>query len=193
MKKILLTCALALGISACSSAPSHIIISPEVSQLSSNLPSLSGQSLSGKSLALTVEDFRANHHLVQILKEGKAATLINGQSQLTELIKTSLLKSFKQQGINLNSASQNQLKVTIQTALINVEQTLFNYTTKSNIELIAELNNGNGTITKNYRVNGSSKGPLKPDLAVLGRDFNQQLGKALTRLLTDPELLSEVK
>lgn len=187
-KHILISTLLSLGITACSQTPSHIIVAPDIT-----IPSATTTKLTNKAIHLLMHDLRANQHLVQIMQEGKAATLINDHEQLSDVIKTALTQGFKQQGAIFNPDADNSVFVNIEKALINVEQTMFNYKTNSEIELKVTIRNFGAPFDKTYRVTGSSNGPLTPDLAVLGRDFNQQLGKIMTRILTDQELHNRFK
>ncbi|MGJ8694096.1 MAG: YajG family lipoprotein [Thalassotalea sp.] len=179
---------LALTLSGCSNTPSHLIVSPELNTNIAAVP----QYLN-KNINLSVQDVRANSHFVQILSAGEAATLINGHSDLAAVVQAGLSTALAKQGLSTNSMSSNQLQVNIEKALINVNQSLLNYETDSEITLSAVLANGQETLTKNFRVKGQSNGPFSPDLAVLGRDFNQQLTKAMNQLINDPDIQRLVK
>ena len=148
---------------------------------------------SNKNINLTVHDLRTSPHIVQIMQKDKAATLVNSQIDLTNVIKTSLVEQYTKQGLTFNSQSINQLEISLVSAVINVEQTILKYTTKTQIELAVTMRNGEQILTKNFRQAGSSHGPLSPDLAVLARDFNQQLTTALSKLVNDAEIQNLVK
>ena len=55
------------------------------------------------------------------------------------------------------------------------------------------INNGSGTLTKSFKITGKSNGPLKADIAVLERDFNQQLAKLLTQIVQNQEIQKFIK
>lgn len=185
--KLITSFLLTLVLFACSSTPSNIIVSPDLMGLSSNIK------YSNKTINLSVQDLRNSQHIVQILQKDKAAELINSQESLTGVIQTTLSKQLAKQGLMMNSSSSNQLDVNLVKAVITVNQTIFKYDTDTEITLSVQLANGEHTLTKNYRRTGKSNGPLSPDLAVLGRDFNQQLTKALNQLVNDPEIQALVK
>ena len=188
MKTKLIACfCLSLSMLACSTTPSNIIVSPDIMGLSSKI------NYANKLINLSVQDLRNSAHVVQILQKDKAAVLVNSQSELNEIIQTTLSRQFAMQGLMMNDGASNQFDVSIVKALITVNQTIFKYDTETEITLSVQLANGENTLTKNYRRTGKSNGPLSPDLAVLGRDFNQQLTKALNQIVNDPEIQALVK
>jgi len=175
-----------LMLSGCSSAPSHLIIAPEIivqSVIQHN----------DKKSTLNVVDMRTANHIIQILREGKAATIFSAQERLEDIIKNSLSKNWKQQGLTLQSNAVNSINVTIEKALISVAQQTMSYQVKTEIVLKVAVNNSIQTLTSTFKNNGSSKGPFKADLAVLERNFNQRLANLLQQILVNEKVNSFLK
>ena len=187
LSHVLLSCSLSLAMFSCSNDPSYIVVSPDPITTPTN------HKYVNKQINITVQDLRTNAHIVQIIQKDKAAVLINSQALLSDIITTSLTEQYRKQGLTFNSQATNQLEISLTKSMINVDQTTFAYQTNTEITLTAKLANGAQTLTKNLKINGKSNGPLSPDLAVLGRDFNQQLAKIIEQLINDPELSNMVK
>ena len=171
---------------SCSVLPTHVVVAPE-------LLSLNNANYQNKQATFTVNDLRVAKHVIQILRKDEAAQLMTSQDTLTNIIEQSLLPHYKKQGLMINNAASNHIEVLIDKALINVDQTLMSYKVTNIIALRVKINNGEKTLTKNFNVKGSSNGPLKADIAVLERDFNQQLASLLTQILNHHELSSFMK
>lgn len=190
-KLITLALALTVAVSACSSAPSHIIIAPQLMNVSS-------LKYSNKQADFNVIDNRVASHIVQILKENQAAQLFSSQEHLQDTINTKLSQAFKKQGLVLipnanTSTAMNKLTIYIDAALISVQQDTLKYKANNEITLRAVVENKEQTLTKTFTTRGNSNGPLTADIAVLERDFNQQIGKVLTQILNNTELKAAIK
>jgi len=168
-------------LTSCASAPKYIVISPEITSNITNV-------YQGQSINLQVIDRRSTSHLVQILKENQAATLVSSQQALTEIIDKTLRPKLVAQGLTLAKQTTNNFDVIIDTALISVQQELLKYQANNVITLIANISNADQTLTKTFTIKGNSNGPLTADTAVLARDFNQQLAKLLSQLINDNEI-----
>jgi len=72
-------CLLLLGLYGCANVPSHIIIAPEIMNVSNTVQS-------NKKAQLDVVDMRTSNHIVQIMREGKAAILVSAQERLENTI-----------------------------------------------------------------------------------------------------------
>ncbi|MFT5757144.1 MAG: putative lipoprotein [Alteromonadaceae bacterium] len=183
MKKLTLYTILitTIALTSCASAPKHIVISPDV------IVNVT-KDYQGQSINLRLIDRRAATHIVQILKEKQAATLISSQQIITEIIDEALRPQLIKQGLTLTSQAENNFDVIIDTALISVQQDLLKYQASSVIVLIAKISNAEQTLTKTFTIKGSSNGPLSADNAVLARDFNQQLAKIISQLVNNNEI-----
>lgn len=167
---------------ACSSNVKHLVIAPDILTTSTNL-------LSIKSIDISTNDLRTAQHMLQIIKEDQAAQLITSQSSLADIVDKALTSAYKKSGAQVTSASNNVLNIVINKALINVNQSMIKYNASNAIELSISIDNGEQTLTKSYRSSGKSEGPLQADIAVLERDFNQQLSKLITNIVNDPQLI----
>ena len=179
--KGIFTSILLVTLTACSSAPTHLIVAPE-------LNSIAKHHYTDKQVQLNVVDMRTSNHIVQIDKEGKAATILSSQQRLEEVISNTLTKAWKVQGLAFNYLSQEQINITIKKAVIRVKQATVSYETESEIILQVEVINNKQTLTNTFKINGNSDGPLLADIAVLERDFNQQLSRLLKNILASNDI-----
>lgn len=169
-------------LSACSSNVKHLVIAPDI--LTTNHSLLSNQSIN-----ITTSDLRTAQHMLQIIKEDQAAQLITSQSSLADIVDKALTAAYKKSAAQVTPAGKNVLNVVINKALINVNQSMMKYNANNAIELSISIDNGEQTLTKSYRSSGKSEGPLQADIAVLERDFNQQLSKVIANIVNDPQLI----
>jgi len=172
---------LASQLYACSSTEQRIVISPE--------PSVATNQLYRQTQAqLNVADLRTSSHIIQILSENKAAILINSSNALSDILTEQFTKLFAQQGLHINPQSNKAINIAINKALITVQQDLVKYQTNSEIIMQVKVSNPPRVLTKSFRIRGKSNGPLTADIAVLSRDFNQQLAELIQQIMTDPEI-----
>jgi uncharacterized lipoprotein len=165
----------------CASAPSHLIIAPEIISPSVNQPV-------AHQATLNVIDMRTATHVVQILREGEAATLFSSQERLEDIIKKSLSKNWKQHGIAIQDSATNSINIAIEKSIISVEQETFSYQVQTEIVLKVSVNNGIQTLTSTFKNRGNSEGPFKADIAVLERNFNQRLANLLQQILANEKI-----
>lgn len=168
-------------LTACSTAPTHLIVAPE-------LTVITNQQYTEQQIQLNVVDMRTGNHIVQILKEGEAATILSSQQRLEEIIADTLSKAWKSQGLRFNELSEKKVKITIDKAVISVNQKTMSYDTQSEIVLSVEIVNSTQTLTNTFKIRSNSEGPLKADIAVLERDFNQQLSQVLNSIITSKDI-----
>ena len=166
---------------ACANAPTSVVVSPEVMISQSSLNA-------NKSATLTVQDMRTAQHIIEIKKKDQAAQLLSLGNSLTSAIQTPMQKSFEKTGLLISGSSGNQVTLFINSALISVEQELTKYSSASQIRLTAKVENNNETLTKTFNSKTTSEGVLKADIAVLERDFSQQLANLLGQIAQDPEI-----
>ncbi|WP_159818546.1 YajG family lipoprotein [Colwellia sp. 20A7] len=174
-------CLLLLGLYGCANVPSHIIIAPEISSPSNTVQN-------NKQAQLDVIDMRTSNHIVQIMREGKAATLVSAQERLENTIQETLTKHWKKQQLTLNNNAINTINITIDKAIINVEQSTFDYKVQTEIILKVIVNNGSETLTSTFKNRGNSDGPFKADIAVLERNFNERLAKLLEQIIVNQKI-----
>jgi len=178
---LIVTCLLA----GCSSAPSHIILSPQITFKAT--PSYTNQTVS-----VEIKDLRTNNHIVQVLQADKAAQLFSPSIPLANAITEHLTRFLNQQGLN-TTGGNTVVAIQIDKAIVSVEQALMKYQANSEIQLTISVNKGDKTLTQVIKSKGNSNGPLKADIAVLERDLNQQLGKVITDIATNLELIEFIK
>ena len=173
-----------LMLGACSQTPSHLIVAPQL------ITASSGKYLN-KQAHIKVTDMRTGNHIVQIMRPEQAAQLFSSQAPLKEIVAQSINSQLKKQGLVLSSdtsSATNAIEIVIDQALIKVDQQMVQYKVSSEIRLTVKINNGPQTLTRSFRNRGSSHGPLQADIAVLERDFNQQLATLLTQVIDNFEI-----
>ncbi len=172
---------LMLSVFSCTTTKPRIVIAPETIAN----PTLVYQQIP---VVLNVADLRTSRHIIQILKDNKAAELINSTTALDDILKVKFTQLFKQQGLVINENAQTKLDIIVSKALITVKQGVVKYQTNSEIIIQVKVNTSADTLTKSFRIRGNSNGPFKADIAVLSRDFNQQLAQLIEQIVNDHEL-----
>jgi uncharacterized lipoprotein len=166
---------------ACSVPVKHVIVSPELNMTSSN-------AFQQKQVNLRFQDLRPLNHIVQISRLDQAAELYSPQLPLIEVVERELTSALKANGLQIQPLAANQVDVIIDSALVSVQQELLKYSANNLIDFRVVITSGQGTLTKSFKISGNSNGPLKADLPVLERDFNQQLAKLLSQIVQSEEL-----
>ncbi len=169
------------GLAACSSTPSHVIVAPDLM----TIPAIYHQ---GKHAQLNVVDMRTANHIVQVLRKGEAATLLSAQARLEDIIKVNLTEHWKKQSLQIQNNASNTINVSIEKAVISVEQQTMEYKVQTEIVVKVTVNNGEQTLTTTFNNRGNSDGPLQADIAVLERNFNQRLAKLLSQILANEKI-----
>ena len=187
MKKIFFSLLCLLNVASCSNTPNAIIIAPVINQQFN--PIYSANNLSAH---IQVQDLRANRHVMQIIKENDVATLINTRNDLSNEVKNSFTQILTQQGLSINENAAT-INIYIDKALINVQQSLLDYQASNEMVIRIALNNTKKKFIKTFRMHGKSNGPLKADIAVLERNFNQELSKLITQICNDNEVQQYIK
>ncbi|GLX79607.1 hypothetical protein tinsulaeT_29470 [Thalassotalea insulae] len=175
---LLLTTSLITG---CASAPKQMVLAPQLMLNKSNL-------LANKLAQVSVNDLRNKIHIIEILQPDAAAQLINSASNISQVVNQHFSEALTQHGLTISPATDNHITLIINNAEITVQQALLKYTTKGQITLTAKVQSGDQVLTKTYNSKMNSEGPLKADLAVLERDFNQQLAKLLVQIASDSQI-----
>lgn len=184
--KKIITYLFLLSVSACANMPSHLIVAPDLV----DAPRISPINKQAK---LNVTDMRTAKHIVQILREGEAATLLSAQESLETTIKNALQQHWPKQGVTINNNSINELTITIDKAVISVTQETMRYKVQTEIVLIVSVKNGSETLTSTFNNRGNSEGPLQADIAVLERNFNQRLTSLLQQILVNEKINNFIK
>jgi len=166
---------------ACSSTTPKMVISPQVLTNKTN-------AYLQKSAQVLVSDLRNKIHIIEIVKDDNAAELISSAENLTSIIDNSIKQAFVNNGLNIADIANNQIEVIINNAQIRVMQDLVKYKTSGLITLTAQIQSKDQTLTKTFNSRSNSEGVLTADLAVLERDFSQQLAKLIVQIVNDPQL-----
>ncbi len=172
--------ALALTTTGCSNAPTHVILAPQVV----NTPVASYS----KNASIKVTDMRTSNHVIQILKEGKAATILSSHQRLERLIGDTLKTTWQKQGLQFSELANTSINITIDKAITSVTQKTMSYTTQSEIIVTVSIDNTKQTLTNTFKTRGNSEGALKADIAVLERDFNSSLNTLLTQIINSKDV-----
>lgn len=169
------------SIVSCSTAPTHLIVSPQVYLSPSN-------QLSYKEAQLNVVDMRTSTHIIQILEKDEAAIILSAKHRLEETTQTLLTQQWQKQGLSFTSSAENKITVSIEKAVISVDQESVSYTTQSEIIIKVTIDNNKQTLTSNFKTRAHSEGALSADIAVLEREFNQHLSTLLIQILTSKDI-----
>ena len=172
---------LTLTLNGCATPPSHLIVAPDLIVT----PAINHNN---KQAQLDVVDMRTANHIVQILREGEAANLLSAQENLEDTIQNSLRKHWQKQGLTIKANSMNAISIAIEKAVISVIQETMEYKVQTEIVLKVTINNGEETLTSTFKNRGNSDGPLRADIAVLERNFNQRLAKLLQQILANEKI-----
>jgi len=106
--RLLLTLGLMSMISACSTAPKYVVVSPELIGYSKGV-------YFDNKIQLNVSDQRSSNYIVQIIKDDEPAKLLSSQSSLTSIIKETISPVFRQQGLGIDTFSNVQVDIIIDT------------------------------------------------------------------------------
>lgn len=169
------------SIVGCSTMPTHLIVSPQISLSPSN-------QLIGKEVQLHVVDMRTSPHIIQILEKNEPAIILSSKQRLENIIQDILTTQWQQQGLAINGVAANKMTVTVKKAIISVDQESVSYSTQSEIIIEVSVDNSKQTLTSSFKTRAHSEGALKADVAVLEREFNQHLSTLLTQLLTSSDI-----
>lgn len=184
--KIILTLFLINIIAACTTSPKYIVLSPELTGYSKGI-------YFDKKVQFNVIDQRSSSQVVQILKDNEPAHLLSSQDSLTNIINKSISPILRSQGLTIDTYANTKIDIIINTALINVQQNLINYTAKNMISLKVLVSTADKVISKDFNATGQSNGPLTADIAVLERDFNNQLASLLVKIVNNNEIQNTIK
>jgi len=175
---VLLLITLCCGCS--NTAPTYFTVDT-TSRLASNI-------LTQQSVNINVTDLRSRQDILQLKKNGKFS-YIPSQMPTTTFIKQGLMASFNQQLTINTSSNNNVIHVNVEKMAVKLNQETLAYDTQSLIVLAVTINNGNKTLTKTFKRQGTSKGPLKADIAVLEQNFNQLLKLLFDDISKDSQVI----
>lgn len=179
-----LLCAL-FTISACAPKPVKMIFAPPSEQGQSNL-------YRGENYQITVNDYRAEKHLLKVIRGDDTEHHQPGSPIIQNLTK-SLKQSFKHQGITVNDYAGDQIIVDIIQLETVVEQTLVDYQASMSVELKVTIKNGNKRTYKHFTGHSERSNYLKYDLALLERDLNALIERVLADMYADSYIQQSIQ
>ncbi|WP_168195210.1 YajG family lipoprotein [Shewanella sp. SNU WT4] len=170
-----------LFLSACSSTPSIIALSPQLDPIAKQLHQV-------VPIAISSSDARSDNAVVKINQANGKVTLVSPAEspslQLENMVRTGL----SQAGYRIDPASSTHMNIALSTLLTDVNQSTFDYETKSNIIINVTATSGNKTLTKQYTIRGSRSDILTADYASLELELNKLLAEITRSIIVDPEL-----
>lgn len=181
-KQHIITLTLLSLLGACSHSPSSVIIAPQVQSVPSN-------TYAQQQASIKITDMRIKNHIVQILKPDQAAKLYSPANDISLTLNKTLSEQFKSQGLSITPSGQAQINVYVDAAIVSVQQETLKYKASSEVRLRVEIKKGTEILTTDFKSKGGSNGPFKADIAVLERDFNQQLGKVIAEITQNPDII----
>ena len=173
MKNVLVVAILALFAVGCSNKPAHFIVntSPVLSQHGSII----------KSVRLHVTDERVRQEILRTTDNEKHSYLA-AQISTNSLVTQGLSEHLKRHAsIGTSPSAGTLISVNIEKMALKLQQHTLSYDTKSLIIFNVSITNGANTLNKTFKRKGTSKGPLKADIAVLEQEFSL----LLTQLYND--------
>ncbi|AOW77956.1 hypothetical protein A3Q34_14555 [Colwellia sp. PAMC 20917] len=188
--KTLAATTLLLVLTACANKPTYVVIAPD---LSINNSASSQSAYQNKQASLTVTDLRSAQHVVQVLRKDEAAEVYSSQQPLNRIIEETLAAEFKKQGLDINAQAGNAIEIIIDNGLSSVQQEMMKYQVNNELVIRVTVNNGSQTLSNTFKVRGTSEGPLGADIAVLERDFSQQLTQLLSQVINNIEIQRFIK
>lgn len=188
--KTLAATTLLLVLTACANKPTYVVIAPD---LSINNSASSQSAYQNKQASLTVTDLRSAQHVVQILRKDEAAEVYSSQQPLNRIVEEALAAEFKKQGLDINAQAGNAIEIIIDNGLSSVQQEMMKYQVNNELVIRVTVNNGSQTLSNIFKVRGTSEGPLGADIAVLERDFSQQLTQLLSQVINNIEIQRFIK
>lgn len=168
-------------LTSCSTMPTHLIVAPDIQLPPSN-------QYVGTEAQLTVIDMRTSTHIVQILEKGEAAIILSSEQRLEDIIQEVLTQQWQTQGLRFSENANNKITLTIEKAVISVDQQSVNYTTQSEILLKVTIDNGKQTLTNNFKKRAYSEGPLHADVSALEREFNLHLSALIKQVIIGKDI-----
>ncbi|MBA6337242.1 MULTISPECIES: YajG family lipoprotein [unclassified Colwellia] len=188
--KTLAATTLLLVLTACANKPTYVVIAPD---LSINNGASSQSAYQNKQASLTVTDLRSAQHVVQVLRKDEAAEVYSSQQPLNRIVEEALAAEFKKQGLDINAQAGNAIEIIIDNGLSSVQQEMMKYQVNNELVIRVTVNNGSQTLSNTFKVRGTSEGPLGADIAVLERDFSQQLTQLLSQVINNIEIQRFIK
>lgn len=179
-----------LFLSACSSTPNSLQLTPQVNE--NNITTLIK---SDHSWLLNSQDLRTAHYLIAISSGDDVATLINESSSTRAMIEKTLQNQWLKQGLTFSANRYNDYQIDIQLIelLAEVEQSTFSHESNINVVIKVQLNSDKTTFSKTFRSHYQQEATLKVNINTLTQQLNTQLSQLLEQILQDSELNAKLQ
>ena len=179
-----------LFLSACSSTPSSVQLTPQI-----DANSVKNQVEVNKQWLLNSQDLRAQRYLIAISSGDDVATLINESVSTRSVIEKTLQTHWAKQGHQFTSRSINGYQIDIQLLklLAEVEQNTVSHETDINTVIKVQVKSGKTTFSKTFRSHFEEEAPFSPSIDSLTTKLNTQLSQLLNQIVQDPELNAKLQ
>lgn len=179
-----------LFLSACSSTPSSVQLTPQI-----DANSVKNQVEVNKQWLLNSQDLRAQRYLIAISSGDDVATLINESVSTRSVIEKTLQTHWATQGHQFTSRSINGYQIDIQLLklLAEVEQNTVSHETDINTVIKVQVKSGKTTFSKTFRSHFEEEAPFSPSIDGLTTKLNTQLSQLLNQIVQDPELNAKLQ
>ena len=173
-------------LSGCASKPETIVLQP-------NVTNMQGKVYQDHSAKLVVSDLRSTNHVVEVLGIEKPSTMIDASSSLQSVLNTEFSEELASQGLKVSNDSKVKLQFLVERARTYVNQDVLDYRANTIIKLKVKVDTVTQTMSKTFTQRATSRGAFDADMEDLQIDFNRQLSKLISKVLTDQQLQEFIK
>ncbi len=178
-----------LLLSACASQPTALPTIPLTPTLT-----LTHQSLNvSEPMQLQVNDFRQLKYIAIVDSGRNNVDAYQSRQPLTEVFLRALSQQLQSQGVKLVSQSSNKMTIAIQTAQVNVDQSLVKYQMNTALQLSLTVTTSHGKFVKQYSGKASKEAPLEASLEDMQQSMDKLISSVLHDIATDAELNQYLK
>ncbi|HIF9437723.1 TPA: YajG family lipoprotein [Photobacterium damselae] len=178
-----------LLLSACASQPTALPTIPLTPTLT-----LTHQSLNvSEPMQLQVNDFRQLKYIAIVDSGRNNVDAYQSRQLLTEVFHRALSQQLQSQGVKLVSQSSNKMTIAIQTAQVNVDQSLVKYQMNTALQLSLTVTTSHGKFVKQYSGKASKEAPLEASLEDMQQSMDKLISSVLHDIATDAELNQYLK
>ncbi|WIH26533.1 YajG family lipoprotein [Photobacterium damselae] len=178
-----------LLLSACASQPTALPTIPLTPTLT-----LTHQSLNvSEPMQLQVNDLRQLKYIAIVDSGRNNVDAYQSRQPLTEVFHRALSQQLQSQGVKLVSQSSNKITIAIQTAQVNVDQSLVKYQMNTALQLSLTVTTSHGKFVKQYSGKASKEAPLEASLEDMQQSMDKLISSVLHDIATDAELNQYLK
>ncbi|MGY5450292.1 YajG family lipoprotein [Agarivorans sp. MS3-6] len=171
-----------LGLSACSSTPQQVQLTPQIQ--------LDGVPQHSIIAAIKSQDLRPNRFLISIHQQGEEqAELIASGDNLRQTIELQLSAAWQQQGLGFVPESPNTITIDILELASEVEESSVKHTASSTMRLKVTVDTPHKTLAKQFRSTHTNEGAFSVNVNKQAVAMSQQLSELLTQIVNDPQLI----